>query len=72
MVFVDGQNLTHAVRHAFGYTYPNFDTLKLAQQICFARGWELAQVHFYTGIPSDDDDRKWHRFWSAKLLAMSL
>ena len=51
MVFVDGQNLMHAVRHAFGYTYPNFDVLKLARAICRGRGWDLVQVHFYTGIP---------------------
>jgi len=71
MVFVDGQNLTHAVRHAFGYTYPNFDVLKLAREICAAKHWELVQVHFYTGIPSATDDSRWHEFWSAKLLAMS-
>ena len=71
MVFVDGQNLTHGVHHGFGYTYPNFDAMKLAAAICRAKGWELVQVHFYTGIPSKADDPKWHRFWSAKLLAMS-
>ena len=27
VIFVDGQNLYHAAREAFGYTYPNYDRL---------------------------------------------
>ncbi len=27
IAFVDGQNLFHAARKAFGYTYPNYDRL---------------------------------------------
>ncbi len=34
VVFVDGQNLFHAAREAFGYTYPNYDVSALAKQIC--------------------------------------
>src|SRR2546422_448621 len=30
VVFVDGQNLFHAAREAFGYTYPNYDIRALA------------------------------------------
>jgi hypothetical protein len=30
VVFVDGQNLFHAVRARFGYPYPNCDVLALA------------------------------------------
>ena len=38
IAFFDGQNLFHAVRAAFGYTYPNYDVKALAQAICAARG----------------------------------
>ncbi len=69
-VFIDGQNLFHAVREAFGYTYPNYDVLALAGALCRAQGWELKQVRFYTGIPDPGDDPFWHDFWSAKLAVM--
>ncbi len=30
VAFIDGQNLFHAAREAFGYTYPNYDVMALA------------------------------------------
>ena len=66
-VFVDGQNLFYAVRDAFGYIYPNFDILKLAQAICAKQGWQLVQTAFYTGVPSALDIAFWHQFCVAKL-----
>ena len=71
IAFVDGQNLFHAAREAFGYPYPNFNPSALAQAICAGHSWQLAQIRFYTGIPAATDDPFWHQFWSAKLLAMS-
>ena len=71
IAFVDGQNLFHAVRVAFGYTYPNYDVAGLAGALCAARGWQLGQVRFYTGVPDPTDDAFWSGFWAAKLLAMS-
>jgi len=49
VAFVDGQNLFHGVKEAFGYTHPNYDIRVLAQAICGARAWQLDQVRFYTG-----------------------
>ena len=69
--FVDGQNLFHAVKHAFGYTYPNYDVGKLALSLCEAQGWNLARTSFYTGVPDATDNPTWNRFWSNKLLQMS-
>lgn len=71
IAFIDGQNLFHAVRSAFGYTFPNYDVHALARAICVARGWRVHQVRFYTGVPTAEDDARWNHFWSAKLLAMS-
>src|SRR5438132_14221418 len=70
VVFVDGQNLFHAAREAFGYTYPNYDIRALAERMCAGRGWQLTQARFYTGIPDPQDDPRWHHFWSAKLAVM--
>jgi uncharacterized LabA/DUF88 family protein len=70
IVFIDGQNLYHAAREAFGYTYPNSDVLALAQTVCRDQGWNLAQVRFYTGVPDSGDDPLWHGFWSRKLATM--
>jgi uncharacterized LabA/DUF88 family protein len=71
VTFVDGQNLFHAAREAFGHTYPNYDVPALARRICQGAGWDLAQVRFYTGIPDRADDPFWNQFWANKLLALS-
>jgi len=51
IAFIDGQNLFYAVKHAFGYTFPNYDASALADAVCRDSGWTLSKVHFYTGIP---------------------
>ena len=71
VAFVDGQNLFHAARESFGYTYPNYDVLALARRICQGKGWGLGQVRFYTGIPDPADDPRWNHFWAGKLRVMS-
>lgn len=70
IVFIDGQNLFHASKEAFGYSFPNYDVSALSTEVCVAKGWSLERVHFYTGIPSAQDDPFWHRFWTAKLAVM--
>lgn len=70
IAFIDGQNLFHAAKEAFGYRYPNFDALKLAQAICQGQGWSLVGTRFYTGLPASADDAFWHHFWTAKLAQM--
>ncbi len=71
VAFVDGQNLFHAAREAFGYTYPNYDVAALVNQLCSALGWSLVGTRFYTGIPSAHDDAFWHEFWQKKLRTLS-
>ena len=44
--------------------------LTLADTICRAKGWSLAQARFYTGIPDATDKPFWNHFWSAKLGVM--
>ena len=68
--FVDGQNLFHAAREAFGYDEPNYDVGALARQVCRSRGWQLTETRFYTGIPDACNNPKWHFFWTRKLAAM--
>ncbi len=70
IVFIDGQNLFYAVKEAFGYTYPNYDVLALAECVCGDNGWQLEETRFYTGIPDPNDDQKWHSFWTRKLSVM--
>jgi hypothetical protein len=55
VAFVDGQNLFHAAREAFGHTYPNYDVSALANAVCQSQGWNLMQVRFYTGVPDAAD-----------------
>lgn len=67
IAFVDGQNLFHAAREAFGYSYPNYDPKALSLAVCSAQGWQLLQTRFYTGVPEATDNAFWHHFWTAKL-----
>lgn len=67
IAFFDGQNLFHAARNAFGYTYPNYDPMALAAAVSERQGWNLAEVRFYTGVPNAEDDAFWHHFWTHKL-----
>jgi uncharacterized LabA/DUF88 family protein len=71
VAFVDGQNLFHGVKSAFGYTYPNYDVKALAASVCGEKGWQLQQTRFYTGVPDSRDNAFWNGFWAKKLLAMS-
>ncbi len=70
--FVDGQNLFYGVKTCFGYEAPNFDIMKLAEEIVAASGFdrELMQVHFYTGMHKRAKNAFWHDFWTKKLTAM--
>jgi uncharacterized LabA/DUF88 family protein len=68
--FFDGQNLFHAAKDAFGYTYPNFDPKLLTERICAAKSWTVSAIYFYTGIPSAADKPEWNAFWTAKLATM--
>jgi uncharacterized LabA/DUF88 family protein len=69
-VFIDGQNLYCAARDAFGYHYPNYDIQLLSKTVCSTQGWDLKEIHFYTGVPDPQDDGFWHNFWSKKLSFM--
>jgi uncharacterized LabA/DUF88 family protein len=71
VVFIDGQNLYHCARETFDAPYPNYDVMKLAKVGCAMAGAFVSEVHFYTGFPDIDDDRRWNQFWSKKLLAIS-
>jgi uncharacterized LabA/DUF88 family protein len=71
IAFIDGQNLYHCAREAFGCTHPDYDVLKLARRVCQDHGWLLSQVRFYTGYPSRQDNPLWSGFWQRKLLAIS-
>ena len=70
VAFVDGQNLFHAAREAFGCTDSNDDVATLAKEVCTEQGWECTRVCFYTGIPDAGDNRRWHFFWTHKLATM--
>src|SRR5262249_45690275 len=71
ITFIDGQNLYHSLREAFGSTHPNYDLMKLSHAVCRHHGWHLKQARFYSGYPAANDDPFWNGFWQKKLLAMS-
>lgn len=67
---MDGQNLFHSAKDAFGYTFPNFDVHLLAKEVCAVHGWNFDGCFFYTGIPSPEDDIFWNTFWVKKTAQM--
>jgi uncharacterized LabA/DUF88 family protein len=66
IAFVDGQNLFHSAKSAFGYSFPNYDPKALAENICATKGWQHIQTRFYTGVPDAGDNPFWNHFWVAK------
>ena len=70
ITFIDGQNLYHCAREAFGITHPNFDVMKISKSVCDENGWMLSQARFYTGFPSQKNDPFWSAFWQKKLLSI--
>jgi uncharacterized LabA/DUF88 family protein len=70
VAFIDGQNLFHHARQAFGYHYPNYDIKKLFESVCKAQAWDLTGIRFYTGVPDPSDDPFWNHFWVGKLASM--
>ena len=68
--FVDGQNLYHHAKAAFGHPVPNYDPWALAGAVCQQRGFRNVGVRFYTGVPLVQKDPKWHGFWRRRLLRM--
>ncbi len=72
MAFVDAQNLFHDAERQFGYTHPNFDIVKLCGAVCEPRGWRIAGIRFYTGVPSESQNWRYKFFWDKKIFGMKL
>lgn len=70
VAFFDAQNVFHAARRAFGVRWPDFDPMALAEAVCRSRGWQLNQVRFYTGTPSEQANPFWFHFWEHRLAAL--
>lgn len=66
--FFDGQNLFLSAKECFGYTYPNFDPIKLAKIISdLEPNRQLTKIHFYTGVHTKQENEFLHKFWMNKL-----
>ena len=77
IVLIDGQNLYHLARRAWGsslpsvYDRPSYDVEMLARALVSrAPGRSLAAIRFYTGVPDPAVgawEARWHDFWSNKI-----
>jgi uncharacterized LabA/DUF88 family protein len=70
IAFFDGQNLFASARGAFGITAPSFDVAALSHAVAEPRGWQIRQVRFYSGVPSERDNAPLHRAWASQLRRM--
>jgi uncharacterized LabA/DUF88 family protein len=68
--YFDGQNLYNAAKRCFGETKVRYDPRVLAKLICDRKGWDLAKVYFYTGVPPANVSMYLNLFWSQKILNM--
>ncbi len=71
-LFVDGQNLFRLARKwGEGYHWPKYDVRKLGDALtALEPGRVLCSIRFYTGVPTREQDERWHIFWTAKLRHM--
>lgn len=72
LVLVDGQNLFHLAKAAWGdhspYSWPSYDVEKLASAlVALQPGRRLSQIRFYTGVPRPNINGFWNGFWNNKL-----
>ena len=70
IAFIDGQNLFHALKKAFGRTYPDYEIKTLTKKICDLYDWKLEQIRFYTGVHDYSENPYWHNFWALKIARM--
>lgn len=74
VVFIDGQNLYHLAKDAWGsgYHWPRYDAAKIANElVALEPSRVLVGLRFYTGVPTRIQNEHWHGFWTAKLRAMN-
>ena len=72
IVLVDGQNLYHLAKSAWGpggpYEHPSYDVQQLAQTLVdLVPGRTLVDTHFYTGVPDATARPGLNKFWTNKL-----
>jgi hypothetical protein len=70
VAFFDCQNLFKAVKHIWGYSFPNFDPVKLAQVMTEKHKyehWKLEGIRLYSGIHDKKRNPEWYSFWTRKL-----
>lgn len=67
MIWVDGQNLFHSVKKHFDRREPDYDIVALSKALCSSKGWELAQLRFYSGVPTHEEQPHWASYWDRKL-----
>ena len=70
VALIDGMNLFNNAKRAFGYSFPNYDVIKLAKIVCDRLGSHLVETRFYTGVPRQDVKPEKHYFWASKTAAM--
>lgn len=70
IAFIDGQNLFHHAKSAFGHEHPNYDPQKLHAEICRQNDWKPSLVRFYTGVHTFEHDELWSGYWSNRVLRM--
>ena len=71
IVLVDGQNLFHLAREAWGpgspYDWPSYDVARLADAlVTLVGGRNLQETRFYTGVPHPRVSPFWNGFWRNK------
>jgi len=67
IAFVDGQNLSNALKDAFGMRRPTLNLPAMVNRVCQPRGWKLEEVRYYTGIVDREIEPELHSYWMRRL-----
>lgn len=65
--FIDCQNIFKGARELYGHNVPNFDVVKMCEKVAEKKGWEVGNIHFYTGVPSAEHAYFWNSYWNNRL-----
>lgn len=67
-IFIDGSNLYHAAKEAFGFV--KHDVAALAREICQKKGWDCGAINFYSGVPTKEHDPVGFDRWDKRIAVM--
>lgn len=65
--FIDGQNLFLSSKKLYGYQHPNFDVVRLCENLAKLKDATVGKISFYSGMPGQSESPHWHEYWLRRM-----